>query len=96
METSHPSYGGQSVKESAVDLLEVAEHLMAPTSEAAHGVGMLKHAVEALELLETKQAPAPIMTPTTPTEADAPTQKSNPLLARLAAKKRAAEHTQQQ
>lgn len=67
----------------------VAEHVLPHAAEAAHGLTLAAHAIEAIELLAPKHEPAPIMTPTTPSDADGNAAKASPLLARLAAKKRA-------
>lgn len=67
---------------------EVAGHFLPHGGEIAHGLGLVAHAIEAAELLMTKHEPAPILTPTTPSDADGDAGKLSPVLARLAAKKR--------
>lgn len=76
------------------EIAQVVSHAIAPTAEAAHGVALITHAAEVLEMLEGKQAPAPILTSTTPTESAPSLTPLQAAQARIAAAKRKAEHQQ--
>lgn len=54
--------------EDGADLVNAFEHITGIGHEASHAMHTIEHVTEAIELFERKQAPSPILTPTTPEE----------------------------
>ncbi|MHA4870055.1 type IV secretory system conjugative DNA transfer family protein [Duganella sp. PWIR1] len=94
-EAAAPTHEAAEAVEKLAHMAEAAGHLLPHAAEAAHGLGLVHHALEVVEALEPKATPAPIMTPTATSESDEKQRRANPLLAAARARKQSTPKAEQ-